>query len=178
TGLTNVATDLTGKRLELLKENVPSMTRTGFIWYPTDPGGGVNFKAIETTARTLGLESITLEGRNRKEVDDDFKTATERHVHALAVQCSGLFNAHRTRITELVTKVRLPSMFSEAAYVEAGGLMYYGPNTPDLYRRAAVYVDKILKGAKPADLPVEQPMKFEFIINLSAAKQIDRKSVV
>src|SRR5262249_5795822 len=162
TGLTNVATDLTGKRLELLKETVPGMTRTGFLWYPPDPGGVVNFKAIEPTARTLGLEIQSLEVRSPKEFDGVFKTATERHVHALAVQSSGLFNSHRTRITDLVTKVRLPSMFSEAAYVEAGGLMYYGPNTPDLYRRAAVYVDKILKGAKPADLPVEQPMKFEF----------------
>ena len=172
TGLTNVATDLTGKRLELLKETVPSMTRTGFLWYPPDPGGVVNFKAIEPTARTLGLEIQSLEVRSPKEFDGVFKTATERHVHALAVQSSGLFNAHRTRITELVSKVRLPSMFSEAAYVEAGGLMYYGPNTPDLYRRAATYVDKILKGRKPADLPVEQPTKFEFIINLKAAKQI------
>src|SRR5262249_60887320 len=84
---------------------------------------------------TLGLEIQSLEVRSPKEFDGVFKTATERHVHALAVQSSGLFNAHRTRITELVTKVRLPSMFSEAAYVEAGGLMYYGPNTPDLYRR-------------------------------------------
>jgi len=172
TGLTNVALDLSGKRLELLKESVPRITRVGVLFTSNDPGAAANFKETEKTARALGLQVQSLEVRSVKEFDAAFKRATEARIHALDVLGAASMNARRTQIVEFAIRSRLPTMFAESAFVEAGGLMFYGPNTPDLYRRAATYVDKILKGSKPADLPVEQPKKFDFIVNLKTAKQI------
>jgi len=172
TGLTAIAAELAGKRLELLKETLPRLTRVGVLWNPTDQGSAQGFKEIEIAAPTLGLEVQSLQVRSPSNFESAFKAAIAGQARALQVLGSGLINSHRNRIIEFATKNRLPTMFADAALVQAGGLMSYGPNAPDLYRRAAVYVDKILKGANPGDLPVEQPKKFEFVINLKTAKQI------
>jgi putative ABC transport system substrate-binding protein len=172
TGLTAIAAELAGKRLELLKETLPKLTRVGVLWNPTDQGSAQGLKEIEIAAPTLGLEVQSIQVRSPSNFESAFKAAIAGQARALQVLGSGLINSHRNRIIEFATKSRLPTMFADAALVEAGGLMSYGPNAPDLYRRAATYVDKILKGAKPADLPVEQPTKFELVINLKAAKQI------
>jgi ABC-type uncharacterized transport system substrate-binding protein len=172
TGLTAIAAELAGKRLELLKETLPKLTRVGVLWNPTDQGSAQGLKEIEIAAPTLGLEIQSLQVRSPSNFESAFKAAIAGRTRALQVLQSGLINSHRNRIVEFATKNRLPTIFADAAVVEAGGLMSYGPNAPDLYRRAATYVDKILKGAKPADLPVEQPKKFDFIINLKTAKQI------
>ncbi|TMA87713.1 MAG: ABC transporter substrate-binding protein [Deltaproteobacteria bacterium] len=171
TGLTSLNDDLGGKRLQLLKETVPKVSRVGVLW----EGGGNQWRAIQAAARELRLQVHSVEIRSGDDFEGAFKEAINAHIGALTVTASTLFSAHQRRIAALVTKNRLPAMYASQAYVDAGGLMYYGPNTSDLYRRAAVYVDKILKGAKPADLPVEQPKKFEFIVNLKAAKQIGLK---
>jgi putative ABC transport system substrate-binding protein len=172
TGLTGITAELAGKRLELLKETLPRLTRVGVLWNPTDQGSAQGFKEIEIAAPTLGLAVQSLQVRSPSDFESAFKAAIAGRARALQVLQSGLTNSHRNRIVELATKSRLPTMFADAADVEAGGLMSYGPNAPDLYRRAATYVDKILKGAKPADLPVEQPTKFDMMINLRTAKQI------
>src|SRR6185369_6553612 len=126
----------------------------------------------QRAADAVGLQLVSLEVRKRDDFESAFKGAATGRAGALIVLQSALINNHRTQIIELATKSRLPTMFTEATHVQAGGLMSYGPSFFDLQRRAAVYVDKILKGAKPADLPVEQPVKFEFVINLKTAKQI------
>jgi putative ABC transport system substrate-binding protein len=172
TGLTNVAIELTGKRLELLKEAVPKLTRVGVLLNPADPSSAGSLKETKVAAQELGIQVHSLEVRSPGDFDTAIKTASGGRVNALIILQNALINAHRAPVIELATKNRLPTMFGEAAQVEAGGLMSYAPNSADLFRRAATYVDKILKGIKPADLPVEQPMKFEFIINLKAAKQI------
>jgi putative tryptophan/tyrosine transport system substrate-binding protein len=172
TGLTSVSPDLAGKRLELLKETVPRLSRVGVLWDPRSQGSTANLKETEAAARTWGVQVQSLEVRNTNYIESAFKAATGKQAHGLIVVEFAGSSAYRTRIVELATKSRLPTMFARGEHVESGGLMYYGPNFPDLYRRAATYVDKILKGAKPADLPVEQPTKFEFVINLKTAKQI------
>jgi putative ABC transport system substrate-binding protein len=172
TGLTGITAELAGKRLELLKETLPRLTRVGVLLNPTDQGSAQGLKEIEIAAPTLGLEVQSLQVRSPSNFESAFKAAIAGQARALQVLLSGLINIHRNRIIEFATKSRLPTMFANAALVQAGGLMSYGPNAPDLYRRSAVYVDKILKGANPGDLPVEQPKKFEFIINLKTAKQI------
>ena len=172
TGLTAIAAELAGKRLELLKETLPRLTRVGVLWNPMDQGSAQGLKEIELAAPTLGLEIQSLQVRSPSNFESAFKAAIAGQARALQVLGSGLINSHRNSIIEFATKSRLPTMFADAALVQTGGLMSYGPNAPDLYRRAAVYVDKILKDANPGDLPVEQPKKFEFIINLKTAKQI------
>jgi putative tryptophan/tyrosine transport system substrate-binding protein len=172
TGLTAIAAELAGKRLELLKETLPRLTRVGVLWNPTDQGSAQGLKEIEIAAPTLGLEIQSLQVRSPSNFESAFKAAIAAQARALQVLGSGVIISNRNRIVEFAMKNRLPTMFGDAAHVEAGGLMSYGPNAPDLYRRAATYVDKILKGAKPADLPVEQPMTFELVINLKTAKQI------
>jgi ABC-type uncharacterized transport system substrate-binding protein len=172
TGLTAIAAELAGKRLELLKETLPRLTRVGVLWNPTDQGSAQGLKEIEIAAPTLGLDVQSLQVRSPSNFESAFKAAIAGQARALQVLGSGLINSHRSRIIEFATESRLPTMFADAALVQAGGLMSYGPNAPDLYRRAATYVDKILKGAKPGNLPVEQPKKFEFVINLKAAKEI------
>jgi len=172
TGLTAITAELAGKRLELLKETLPRLTRVGVLWNPTDQGSAQGLKEIEIAAPTLGLEIQSLQVRSPSNFESAFKAAIAGQARALQVLGSGLINSHRNRIVEFATKNRLPTMFADAADVEAGGLMSYGPALPDHYRRAAVYIDKILKGAKPADLPVEQPTKFELIINLKIANAL------
>ncbi len=172
TGLTSASPDLSAKRLELLKEAVPRLTRVAVLYDPTNRGNTANFKETEVAAHLLGVKLQSLEVRIPDDFAGAFNAAKTGRAGALIVLPSLLNATRRTRIVELATKSRLPTMFAEDVDVESGGLMSYGPNYPDLFRRAATYVDKILKGAKPGDLPVEQPMKFELVINLKAAKQI------
>jgi len=172
TGLTNLAPELSGKRLELLQEAFPKASRIAVMWPPDATGAIVTFKETEAAARSLGVPLQALEVRSPKDFDNAFRAAKAERAGALIVLQSALTNAHRKLIMDLALKNRLPTMCTQKEYIEAGGLMSYGVDTRDLYRRAAVYVDKILKGTKPADLPVEQPKKFEFIINLKTAKQI------
>jgi putative tryptophan/tyrosine transport system substrate-binding protein len=168
TGLTSLYDDLSGKRLELLKETVSKLSRVAVLW----SGGGNQWRAIQAAARELRLPLHSMEIRSDADFEGAFKEAIKARSGALTVTASTVFSANQKRIADLATKNRLPSMYAGQRYVEVGGLMYYGANTSDLYRRAAVYVDKILKGTKPADIPVEQPTKFEFVINLKTAKQI------
>jgi putative ABC transport system substrate-binding protein len=141
------------------------------LWNPDDPNSA-SFRETETAAKAMSLQLHSLHVCRANDFEAAFKTATAKRIGAIVVLQTALINAQRFRIVELATKHHLPTMFGEGAQAESGGLMSYGPNSVDLFRRAATYVDKILKGAKPAELPVEQPIKFEFIINLKAAKQI------
>jgi putative ABC transport system substrate-binding protein len=168
TGLTSISTDLAAKWIDLLKETVPRVHRVGVLWHTADKGSHIVLRETKIAAEKLGLEAHSLEVRNPQELDERFKDTT----HALIILQSDFTNRNRKRIVELATKKRMPTMFGEGGLMDAGGLMSYGPNYLDLYRRAAIYVDKILKGARPAELPVEQPTKFELVINLKTAKQI------
>ena len=141
------------KRLELLKEIVPKLTRVGVLWNPADPGGTSSLKETEAVAPALGMQVQSLGVRSPKDFETAFKAATRGRTHALIILQTAIINAQRTRIVELATKNRLPTMFGEGAHVESGGLMSYSPNSADFFRRAATYVDKILKGAKPARSP-------------------------
>ena len=172
TGLTNLAPELSGKRLELLKETFSKISRVAVLWDPSTPGSVVTFKETQVVAPALGVQLQSLEVRSPNDFQGAFRAATTERAGALIVLQSLLTNAHRQRIVDLAVNNRLPSMYTQTEYVEVGGLMSYAPSYTDIYRRAATYVDKILKGTKPADLPVEQPMKFELVINLKTAKQI------
>jgi len=172
TGLSSLSPELSGKRLELLKETFPQLARVGVLWDPADPGATANVKETETAGQALGVQVQPLEVRSQKDFQNAFKAANEGRARALILQQTNLTNTHRKEIVELATKHRLPTMLGESGIMDTGGLMSYGPNYSDLFRRAAVYVDKILKSTKPADIPVEQPTKFEFVINLKTAKQI------
>ena len=172
TGLTNLAPELSGKRLEVLKETLPRLSHVAVLWPPNAAGAVVTFKETQVAAKSFALQLQSVEVQNSGDFDGAFRTATSGRAGALLVLQSALTNANRKTITDLALKNRLPAMYTQDEYVDAGGLMSYGVDTSDLYRRAAVYVDKILKGAKPADLPVEQPTKFELVINLKTAKQI------
>ena len=172
TGLSDFAEGVITKRLELLKEVVPSASRVGVLLNPVNPTNPLQLKEIHTTAPALGVTLLSLEAKGADDIDRAFTAMRKERAGALIVLGDPMLETHRTRITELAVKSRLPAIGAHRGYMDAGGLMYYGTNFDDLYHRAATYVDKILKGAKPADLPVEQPMKFELIINLTAAKQI------
>jgi len=172
TGLTLLTRDLTGKRLELLKEVVPTLSRVGYL-LADSPDARVRFKEYEAAARDLKipLQSLAVQPQN-PDFEVAFQAAAKRRVSALIAARNALLIVNRKQIAELAIKYRLPSMSERSDMVEAGGLVSYATNEAENYRRAATYVDKILKGTKPADLPVEQPTKFEFIINLKTAKQI------
>jgi putative tryptophan/tyrosine transport system substrate-binding protein len=171
TGLTNMSIDLAGKRLELLKETVPKSSRVAVLLDPSRPRAA-EVKEIQDAAHALGVQVQSPTVKGPDDFKNAFRSASKGRADALMIVSGGVFNAHRSLLTELAAKSRLPAMYSEHEYVYAGGLMVYASVLTDQYRRAAVYVDKILKGAKPADLPVEQPVKFEFIVNLKTAKQI------
>jgi putative ABC transport system substrate-binding protein len=173
TGLARFMTELSGKRLELLKEVVPEISRVGVLWSADDPDAAIGFKEYETAARVpkIQLQSLEVRGPN-PDFEGAFQGAVKGHASALITVRSPLLLRYPKRIADLAVKNRLPSMYEGSDFVEAGGLMSYSSNDAESFRRAAVYVDKILKGAKPADLPVEQPTKFELIINLKSAKQI------
>jgi putative ABC transport system substrate-binding protein len=172
TGLSIVAVELSGKRLELLKEAVPSVTRVAFIWNSANPAQAPQWREAQAAAQALGLQLQSLEVRSANDFDSAFEAALRERAQALVTTPAALLGAHLKRIVEFAAKNRLPTMYGNPQFVDAGGLMSYAPDYTVQYRRAAIYVDKILKGSKPADLPVEQPTKFEFVINLKAAKQI------
>ena len=173
TGLSNVNTELGGKRLELLKEAFPKVSSVAVLWRSAGTANQQQMKAIEIAARSLQvkLQPVAVEGRP-SDFESAFSSMKTERSSALITLASSVFGIHLALIVDLADKNRLPAIYPSSTFAEAGGLMSYGPNRPDLFRRAATYVDKILKGSKPADLPVEQPTKFEFIVNLKAAKQI------
>src|SRR5712692_2544162 len=173
TGLSNISPELSGKRLELLREVVPGLSRVAFIWNPDVRGAVLDYNETEGAARSLGLQLQSVEVVRAEDFDRAFSAVTKERAQALIVPAGNPVGfANRGQIASFAQKNRLPSIYAQREYVDAGGLMSYGPSTPDMHRRAATYVDKILKGRKPADLPVEQPMKFELVINLKTAKQI------
>src|SRR5262245_57189297 len=171
TGLSSQGDDLAGKRLELLRDVVPDLRRVAILANVGNPFSVVELGEGQAAARTLGLEFDALEIRRAEDIASAFE-AIKGRAEALYVCPDGLVDANKIRINTSALSARLPTMYAYREYVEAGGLMSYGANLPDLYRRSAGYVDKILRGAKPSDLPVEQPTRFDFIINLTPAKAI------
>ena len=172
TGLSILAPELGGKQLELLKESIPKLSRVVFLTNSNEPGYDKLRKETELAAKTLKIQVDFLDGRTAKDVENAFREGTKRQAGAVLVPAMPITVSQRAQIADLATKNRLPAMYGQPEYVEAGGLMFYGASISDLFRRSATYVDKILKGAKPAELPIEQPTKFELVINLKAAKQI------
>ena len=172
TGLSTLATEINGKRLELVKEIVPRLSRVAVLASSTTPGNAQQLKETELAARALGVQLQFLNVRGAKDIEPAFRAASKERADAVLVLQSPVFVNERTQLAELAVKSRLPAIYDRREFVDDGGLICYGTNFTDLSHRAATYVDKILKGAKPADLPVEQPTKFELVINLKAAKQI------
>jgi len=172
TGLSTMAPDLDGKRLELLKEAFPKVARVALLWQPSGSRGNLPLIEMEAAAKALGLTLLSLPVRSLDDFEKAFARAKRERAQALITFPTALINTHQRQVLDFAAKNRLPAMYATSEFVEAGGLMSYAPNRTDLWRRAAEYVDKILKGAKPADLPVEQPTKFEFLVNLKTAKQI------
>ena len=172
TGLTNIASVLSGKRLELLKETVPKLSRVAVLWDPQSPGSTPQWKESQLAARELGLQVHSMEVSNADKYESAFKEAIQARNTALAVTLNPLANSNHKRVVDLASKNRLPAIYARADFVDSGGLMSYGPILATEGRDAARLVDKILKGTKPADIPVEQPMKFELMINLKTAKAL------
>jgi putative ABC transport system substrate-binding protein len=171
--LTFFSPELAPKRLELLKEAIPGASRVAVLWNPDGPAKVREFKSIESSARGLALDIQSLEVRGPDpNIEGALRKAAAWRAHALLVLGNPLTLAHRTQIVSQATKLRLPSTYDSLQFVETGGLMAYGPNFKHLYGRAAAYVEKILKGARPGDLPVEQPRTFELVINLKTAKAL------
>ena len=172
TGITFLAFELVGKRLEILKEAVPRVSRVAVLASPAHPGEQRELSETQSTARTVGATLLYHQVRTTADVDAAFDAIIKGNANALLAFPDPVTGAHRKQIAEFAVKHRLASVFGRDDYVEAGGLMAYGPNREETFRRIPVYVDKILKGAKPGDLPVELPMRFEFVVNLKTAKQI------
>jgi len=172
TGLTSLAPELSGKRLEVLRETFPKLARVAVLRNPSNAGDSITWKETEEAAQALGLQLHSLEVRSLKDFENVFESATKADGQALLTLPDPLLQSHRKEIVDFAAKSRLPGIYPDPEYVEAGGLMSYAANPVEFYARAASYVDRILKGAKPADLPVEQPTKFDLVINLKAAKQI------
>jgi putative tryptophan/tyrosine transport system substrate-binding protein len=172
TGLSTLAPEISGKLVELLKEIVPRLSRVAVLGTSTTPGYAPVLKEMELAAGALKVKLQNLDVLSPKDIETAYRAASKGRAQAVLVRGGPVLTSQRTQVVELAVKSRLPAIYNVAEFVEAGGLMTYSASITDLYRRAATYVDKILKGAKPADLPVEQPTKFELIINLKAAKQI------
>jgi putative tryptophan/tyrosine transport system substrate-binding protein len=172
TGLSAMAPELVGKQLELLKELVPKVSRVALLGNPANPGTAAMVRRAQDAASNLSLRLQAFEARTPGEIDSAFAAMTSARAGALVVLLDGMFAVYQARIADLATKHRLPAVSGFPEYGEAGGLLVYGSSFVERYRRAATYVDKILKGAKPADLPVEQPTKFELVINLKTAKAL------
>ena len=170
TGLSNVSSELSGKRLELLREAVPRLSRVALLWNPDLRGAVLDYKETQAAARSHHLEIQSVEVSRTEDLDGAFSAITNQRAQAFIVPPNPVAITNQEQIAGFARKNRLPSMYGQKEYVHAGGLMSYGPSTAEMNRRAAIYVDKILKGAKPADLPVEQPTKFELVINLKTAK--------
>jgi putative ABC transport system substrate-binding protein len=172
TGLTATAPQLTGKRLELLKDAAPEITRVAAFWNPSEPPRQAEFREAEAAAPTLGLQLQSLEVRDPAAFEQAFAAALAERADGLLVFAGQLVTSQAARIVEFAARQRLPATYVQREHVEAGGLMAYGPSYLAMHRRAAYYVDRILKGAKPADLPVEQPMVFDFVVNLPTAQAL------
>ena len=172
TGLSDISSELSGKRLELLREAVPGLSRVAVFWNPEVRGAVLDYKGTENAARSLRLELQSVEVSRAEDLDRAFSAVTSQRAQAVVVLPNPVVFANGPQIASFAQRNRLPSMYPQKEYVDAGGLISYGPSLSDLFRRAATYVDKILKGAKPAELPVEQPTKFELVINLKTARAI------
>ena len=175
TGLSILAPELVGKRLELLTQAVPGVSRVAVLWHPGGMGERMDkdmAKEADAAARALGVRLHFVEARGPADFERAFSDVTRGHAGALTVLGSTMFSDERRRLVDLAARNRLPAVYTSKEFVDAGGLMAYGPNVADLYRRAATYVDKILKGATPTDLPVEQPTKFVLVVNLKTAKAL------
>jgi putative ABC transport system substrate-binding protein len=172
TGLTDVGPELSGKRLQLLRDALPGLAQVGVLWSPQFAGSALQSKETESASRALGLELLALPVHGPEEIEPAFEAALSGGAEALVVLPSTTTNTHARRIVEQAARGRLPAMYGNPVNMEAGGLMSYGPSRADNWRRAASYVDKVLKGAKPADLPVERPTKFDFTINLKTAQAL------
>jgi putative ABC transport system substrate-binding protein len=172
TGLTILSAELTAKRLELLTQLVPGLARVAVLWNPANPAMVLEWQETQAAARRLGVQVQSLEIRGPDEIVGAFAAAAREHAQALYFTAESLFSIHLPQILDFAARIRLPTSFHRRAFVEAGGLMSYAAHIPDRWRRVAVYVDKILKGAKPGDLPVEQPMNFALVINLKTAKAL------
>jgi len=172
TGLTQIPKDLIGKRFELLKELVPDVVRVAALLNPSNPAQAQFTNELESSARALALQLKILKLQDRDEFEPGFAAIVEWQARGLLLLEDTLFTTHRAQIADLALRHRLPAVFGNASYVVAGGLASYGADFTDLYRRAAGYVNKVLKGTKPRDLPIEQPTKFEFVINLKTAKAL------
>jgi putative ABC transport system substrate-binding protein len=172
TGLATLVPEISGKRLEMLKEVIPKLSRVVVFGDSTAPGNAQQLREVELTTGALKVKLQFLDVLDANDIEAAFRAASKGHAEGVMVLSASVFVSRRTQVLDLAQKSRLPAIYYRPNFVEAGGLMSYGVNDTDLYRRAATYVDKILKGAKPADLPVEQPTKFELVINLKAAKQI------
>ena len=170
TGLASSSADFAGKRLELLRATVPRLRRVAALWHPANPTNPIQLKSAHAAARSLGMQLDPVSVQNPTDFDSAFKAV--RGTDGLLMLESPFFTTHRARLAELAVESRLPAIYGQREYVDVGGLMSYGADYRDLFRRAARHVDKILKGAKPADLPVEQPTKFELVINLKTAKAL------
>src|SRR5499433_2685159 len=176
TGLTNLSVDLSGKRLEILREVLPGLARVAFLWNPEARGTVLDFNESEKAASSLHLELQSIEVSSAADLDRAFSAVTSQHAQAMIILPGNpLAFSKRAEIARFAQRNRLPSMYGIKEYVDAGGLMSYGPSLPAMYRHAATYVDKILKGAKPADLPVERPTKFELVLNLKTANALGLK---
>src|SRR5713226_5262497 len=172
TGLSTLAPEISGKQLELLKEIVPKLSRVAVFGTSTRPGNAQALREVELAAGALGVQLQYLEVRDPKDIETAFQEARKGRADAVLVSALPILASQRTQIADLAVKNRLPAAYGQPEYLDAGGLMFYGASITEMFHRAATYVDKILKGTKPADLPVEQPMKFELVINLKTAKQI------
>jgi len=172
TGLATLAPEISGKLLELLKEIVPRLSRVAVLGTSTQPGNTQSLRETELAARAFGVKVQFLDILSPKDIESAFRAAGKGHADGVLVLQSPVINSQRAQVANLAVKSRLPGIFTQSEYVKAGGLVYYGANTVALFRRAPTFVDKILKGRKPADLPIEQPTKFELVINLKTGKQI------
>jgi len=172
TGLSVLSPELGGKRLELLKEIVPKLSRVAVLGQSTTPGNAQTLRETELAAGALGVKLQYFDVLSLKDIEAAFRRAVKGHADAVLALGSRALNTHRTQVADLAVNSQLPTIYYAAEFVEAGGLMFYGVDFPDLFRRAATYVDKILKGAKPGDLPVERPTKFGLVINLKTAKKL------
>jgi putative ABC transport system substrate-binding protein len=172
TGLSSFSEELSAKRLELLKELVHGLSRVAVLWNPANPGKAGDWREVQIAARALGVALQSREVRGRDDFEKSFNAITKDRPDALVVLGDPLILDQRKRIVAFAARNHLPAIYAHRVYADAGGLAAYGPDIHELYRRAALYVDKILKGARPADLPVEQPTKFEFVINMKAAKAL------
>jgi putative ABC transport system substrate-binding protein len=173
TGLTSVVNpEIAGKQLDLLKKTVPRVSRVAVLWNPVTAGAALSLREMQVAAPALGVQLQPLEARSPDHLDDAFAAMATQRAGALLVIGDIMFLTHRARLADLAARNRLPAMYTHREYVETGGLMAYGPDLRDIFRRAAAYVDRILKGANPAELPVERPTKFELVVNLKTAKAL------